>query len=250
MANAFETTLHDLGAETVSGVGESIDIGALRTAARFAISMVAFAGSGGVTLGVETSDDQSNWRTVPGVSGATLNNAKESIVLGLGRYLRATWALAGTVTSVSFSIEVEAHQIYANLTDLCRSEIPEKAIASVPDEKKIGALIDASCDAEDALASSNALPLTSWPSSLARRVSSIAVFYIMKHRGFQPAGFDELIVKAHDDAQKWLKDVAAGRIRPPGLAPHTRLGPQSSSGNPLAPQVYRRRMSDDFGSFG
>jgi phage gp36-like protein len=249
MANAFEVTLHPLQAETASGTGAPIDIGELRTAGRFTISMVAFAGTGGAQLSAETSDDQVNWRPV-NVASATLNNQKESIVLGLARYVRAKWVLAVTVTSVTFSIVVEAHQVYANLADLTRSEIPEKAIASVPTDKQIGALIDASSDAEDAIASSNDLPLTTWPPSLSRRVTAIAVFYIMKHRGFQPSGFDELIVKAHDDAQKWLKDVGAGRIRPPGLAPQTRLGPQGSSGNPGAPTVYKRRMSDDFGSFG
>ena len=80
--------------------------------------------------------------------------------------------------------------------------------------------------------------------------TSIAAFLVMKRRGFQPEGADELIVKGHDDAQKWLKDVAAGRIRPPGLAPATRLGPQTSSGDPLEPTKRTPRMSDNWGDFG
>lgn len=244
MANALEITLHDLGAETTEDSGTSVDLGETRSAVSLRLNVLENEDE--FTLIIETSPDETTWRSVSETT-ANVTSAPQRILLdGLDRYLRVSWE---PTTSVTFSLEGEAHTLYATRSDLTLGELPEKAMRNLGDDVIIQALLDASSDAEDALAASNSLPLASWPTSLSRRCASIAMYQIMRARGFRPESFDELIVKAHDDAQKWLKDVAAGRIRPPGLNPATRLGPQSSSGNPNAPTRYKRRFSDNWGDY-
>lgn len=249
MANAADIALAEMVERTASGVGDTVDIGELRTAAKLKIRVVAAAGDRSkLTLKVETSDDETNWRSA---WSSVANIAGVEVHVGeLGRYVRAAWTFGAEVTAATFRITGEAHQIFATKPDLFAGDIPQKALESVKPNDIYKALISASQDAEDALAASNALPLTKWPSSLTQRVTAIATYLVMKVRGFQPQGTDELIIKGHDDAQKWLKDVAAGRIRPPGLAPATRLGPQTSSGDPLQPTKATPRMSDNWGDFG
>jgi phage gp36-like protein len=248
MANALDIAIAATAERTGTGVGATFDVTDLRAAAKLSIRLAAVTGTrSALTLRVESSDDETNWRTAWSSQGSI---AGVEIHVGeLERYVRAGWSFDVGVTAATFSIVAEAHQLFATKADLFSGDIPKEALASAKDDWIYKALISASCDAEDALAASNALPLTLWPSSLTQRVTAIASFLVMKRRGFQPQGIDELIVKGHDDAQKWFKDVAAGRIRPPGLAPATRLGPQTSSGNPLAPTERRPRMSDDWGSF-
>jgi phage gp36-like protein len=248
MANVAEATLAEAGERTASGVGETIDIGALREAAKLSIRVVTAVGDRAkLALKVESSDDETNWRPAWASPG---NIAGVEVHVGeLSRYVRASWTFGSGITSAVFTIGAEFHQLFATKADLFSGDIPREALEAAKVNDIYKALISASQDAEDALAASNALPLTKWPSSLTQRVTGIATYLVMKVRGFQPQGSDELIVKAHDDAQKWLKDVAAGRIRPPGLAPATRLGPQTSSGNPRAPEKFTKRMSDDWGSF-
>jgi phage gp36-like protein len=196
---------------------------------------------------VQTSPDGSSWANLVTVS-ATEPGRYDIVALGADRYVRAAWEL--TATDATFSISGTAHTVFAEQADIEATELRAEAIANVPAASIANALIKGSCDAEDALAASNALPLTSWPPSLSERVAAIAAFHIMKARGFRPQSFDELIVKAHDDAQRWLKDVAAGRIRPPGLAPATELGPKTSSGDPCDPTKILPRFSDNWGDFG
>lgn len=249
MANALDIALAAAIERTATGVGETLDVGTLRSAAKLSIRVSSVTGTrSALELLVESSDDQANWRKAWSSQGNI--NGIELHVGQLGRYVRAAWTFGVGVTAATFSIFGEAHQVFATKADLFAGDIPKEAFGSCDDDWVYKALISASCDAEDALAASNALPLTRWPSSLTQRVTAIATFLVMKRRGFQPEGADELIVKAHDDAQKWLKDVAAGRIRPPGLAPATELGPQTSSGDSRNPGKRIPRMSDDWGSFG
>lgn len=250
MANSLDIELHDLGEETTSGASESVDIGELRSAALLVLKVPALSG-GSFTFEIQTGPDDASWRTVWSKALSSTSGKATIAVDGLDQYVRARWVVPGSGTpAVTFSIAGTAHTLYAEREDLQRGELPAKATTSIDDAVIVEALVDASNDAEDALAASNALPLTAWPSSLSRRCAAIASYQIMKNRGFKPDGFDDLIVKAHDDAQKWLKDVAAGRIRPPGLAPATELGPKTSSGNPRRPTTYKRRFSDDWGDFG
>lgn len=249
MANALAVELAALGERLATDNGASSDISTLRTAAKIRARLVAHTGDrAALELRVETSDDDTNWRKAWSCKG---NAGPIEVHVGdLSRYVRAAWTLEAAITSATFSINIEAHQLFATKADLFASEIPKKAIESVGDDAIYKALISSSSDAEDILASSNAMPLTTWPESLTERVCAIACFRVMKRRGFQPEGADELIIQGKTDAEKWLKDVAAGRIRPPGLTPATELGPQTSSGNPLDPTNHKPRMSDDWGDFG
>lgn len=253
MANTLEMTLHDSGAETASASGDAVDIGAYRNAIRLLVRVTALSGTTpSVICRLQTSPDgTTGWRTIATATKLSAIGKTRLTALECEQFVRLDWTIGGSADpGVTFSVAGEAHTVFANRDDIESGELKPEAIANVEADVINEALIDASCDAEDALAASNAAPITAWPDSLSRRVAAIASFQIMKQRGFRPSGFDELIVKAHNDAVKWLKDVGAGRIRPPGLAPATVLGPQTSSGNPAAPTRYKRRMSDNWGDFG
>lgn len=249
MANALALELAALSERSATGDGASLDISELRSAAKIRSRIVSVTGDkAALELRVETSEDGTVWRKAWSCKGN--GGAVEVHVGDLSRYVRAAWTFAAGVTAASFVIRAEAHQLFATKADLFASEVPKEALQGAGDDVIYKALISSSSDGEDILASSNAMPLTTWPESLTERICAIAAFRILKRRGFQPEGSDELIVQGKIDAEKWLKDVAAGKIRPPGLAPATRLGPQASSGNPQAPTTFTPRMSDDWGDFG
>lgn len=249
MANALAVELAALSERTATGVGSSVDISTLRTGAKLKARISAVTGDrAALELRVETSEDGTDWRKVWACKG---NAGPVEIHVGdLSRYLRASWTFGAGVTAASFVIRGEAHTLFASKADLFASELPEDALRGIKDNEIYKALISTSTDAEDILASGYPVPLTTWPESLTERVCAIAAFRAMKRRGFQPDGSDELIVKGNDDGMKWLKDVAAGKTRPQGMAPATRLGPQTSSGDPLQPTKAVPRMSDNWGDFG
>jgi phage gp36-like protein len=248
MANMLAQELAALGERTATGSGQSLDITELRTAAKLKTRITATSGDrAALELRVETSEDNTTWRKAWSCQG---NSGAVTVHVGdLSRYVRAAWVFGAGVASASFVVRAEFHQLFASKADLFASELPKEALSGIPDDSIYKALISSSSDCEDILASGWPMPLTTWPESLTERVCALAGFRAMKRRGFQPEGADELVVKGADDALKWFKEVAAGKIRPPGLSPPTRLGPQASSGNPKAPTRFTPRMSDDFGDF-
>lgn len=249
MANALALELAALSERNATGAGSTLDIGELRSAAKIRSRIVSVTGDkAALELRFETSEDGTTWRKPWSCKGH--GGAVEVHVGDLGRYVRAAWTFDAGVTAATFVLRAEAHQLFATKADLFASELPRPALEKVGDDAIWKALISSSSDAEDILAAGYAMPITTWPESLTERVCAIAAFRVMKRRGFQPEGADELIVKGADDGLRWLKDVAAGKIRPPGLSPPTRLGPQASSGNPQAPTKFTPRMSDDWGDFG
>jgi phage gp36-like protein len=148
----------------------------------------------------------------------------------LSRYVRVSWTLAGTGLDLSatFRVDGDAHQLYLQAGDITGTELPAKAISGVPKTVVANALIVASADGETAMASSFTLPIVSMKSvDMTQRLAAIAAFHVMKFRGFQPQGTDELIVDAKNDADTWLMRVSQAKIRPPGIvdsAPSTYEG--------------------------
>lgn len=247
MADAYAITLHALGAEASDDSGSAVDIGALRSAVLLTLTVTAIT-SGTTTVYVDTSPDGSTgWRQVGSFDAVTAIGQQTHAFDQCGRYVRARWDLDASTT---FSIAGEAHQVYATRGDLTGA-LNDAAIASVNTRIVAKALIDASVDAEDAIANSRPMPLTSWPLSVSRRVAAIAVYLLMHHRGFRAnEGIDELIVKNHDDAQAWLRRISDGRLKPPGLIPEDNHGVHLSSGNRDDPTAHPARFSDDWGDFG
>lgn len=80
------------------------------------------------------------------------------------------------------------------------------------------------------------LPLLAWGDDLKKVVADEAVYDLMRFRGFDPGSESgSLIVKGHDDAIAWARDVAKGLIEPVDIEDST---PDVDEAAPLV-------MSDD-----
>lgn len=248
MAQALAVTPHALGQETVDGNGAAVDIGALRSAVKIALTVTQVATS--VTVFVETSPDGlAGWRSVGQFDVASAIGRQRHAFDECDRYVRVRWALVGG--QAIFSVAGDAHVLFARRSDITSASLPPQAIASVDPRVVADCLIKASGVAEDEIRTSNPTPLTAWPESVTQNCADVATYLVLKHRGFNPElGTDQLVVKAYDDALRWFRSVAQGKVKPPGLNPPDNLGVRVSSGNPAAPDCIRPKFSDDWGDFG
>lgn len=221
MAQPLAIAPHPLAAETApTGQGAPVDIGASRSAVKLALELTAISGAGeSLVVSIQTSaDGVTGWRTVDSWSALTAVDKVQLCAADLSRWVRISWALAGTSPSATFVVSGNAHQLFLQIADVTLSELPAKAITSVPKNVQANALIVASADGETAMASCFTLPIVTMTSvDVMQRLAQIAAYHIMKYRGFQPQGADELIVKAYDDAQAWLLRMSQAKIRPPGI---------------------------------
>lgn len=247
MANALDITLHASGQELSSTSGAAVDIGENRSACRLWLSVSEVTG-GALTVLVETSEDgTAGWRQVTAfpIAPASTTSRKTVSCMDCDRYVRVRWTLA---TSATFHAYGTAHTLIAYPDDVY-AEVPGAALGPVPTNIMADKLISASCDAEDAITRTRHGPLTKWSASMRRRVACIAAYMIVKWRGFNPDNAaDELILRDAERAERWLEKVGKDEVRPAGTEPQATL-PRRSSGNPDAPQTFRRRMSDNWGSF-
>jgi phage gp36-like protein len=129
--------------------------------------------------------------------------------------------LDGTTPSATFSAAGAAHVLYAKPTDLGVLSIAKSAIKNVEAEDLAAHCLAGTDEADGYLGAGKTLPLTAWSDDLTAKVADLVTFKVMKQRGFQPEGTDELIVKGRDDAVSWLKGVARGDIEPPGMIDST-----------------------------
>lgn len=222
MANPLAIVLHALAAETASGQSAAVDMGVSRAAAKLALELTAIAGTTpALTVSLQTSaDGTTGWRTVDSWAALSAVDKAWQSFADLSRYVRVSWALAGSGLGLSatFKVEGDAHQLYLQAGDVTSTELPAKAIASVPKTVVANALIVASADGETAMASSFTLPIVSMKSvDMTQRLAAIAAFHIMKFRGFQPQGSDELIVDGKTNADAWLMRISQAKLRPPGI---------------------------------
>lgn len=104
---------------------------------------------------------------------------------------------------------------YAALADLSELGIVSTAIAGLSSATRTEALDRASAELDGYLAARFALPLVApYPAELLRRTVDIAVYLLMRHRGFNPdVSSDQLIIKGYDDAVAWARSVARGEIQ-------------------------------------
>jgi len=93
---------------TASGTGPAHETD--RGVARLTLDVVASDGDGTETLDVdvETSEDESSWRTVGSFSTATAGaSSQRQTFAGLDRFVRVSYTLGGTVNSWTFSVAGE-----------------------------------------------------------------------------------------------------------------------------------------------
>lgn len=119
--------------------------------------------------------------------------------------------------------------------ELRRYAISPAALTGYEDNDLQGFLDGALATAYSYVRSQHTLPLTTAGLDLTFAVCQIAAFRALVHRGFDPsAAADQVLVKAHDDAMAWLRDVANGRAS----IDVTATRPASTSG----PRVYSRPL--------
>src|SRR5947207_2916660 len=100
--------------------------------------------------------------------------------------------------------------VYASIADM-DAAINPSALAGVDSIRKQRALEDASGEMNSYLPSQYVLPLTSVGPNMRRHCVSLAIWYALGGRGFNPeAGSDQFIEKMYDNTIAWLKGVAKG----------------------------------------
>jgi hypothetical protein len=224
MSNSTSITLHELGAETASGTGDSSDLGSdlLRTAAKLQLHVLAVSGSDTPTLTVtlQTSPDETTWRTVGSFTAATAVAKPTMCFGGLDRYVRVIWTISGTDPSFSFEVAGDGHVIYAELEDLNGLGIPQAAMSNVSTSDKYQCLIAASSVADVHLNRVFTLPILAWGESLRRIVSAIAAFDLRRVKGFKPEGTDKLIQYSYEGAKLDLR-MLEDKTKPPDIVDST-----------------------------
>jgi phage gp36-like protein len=242
MANPLAiTTLHASAAEATSGTGPTVDITALRQAAKLTLEITAVTGSDTPTLTVtiETSPSGTgSWQQVVAFASQGAVGSVDLVTAKLRHFIRARWTITGTAVSITFALTGEAHQIYATVEQSEGMAIPAAALATLTDQEKAQALLRASDFAEGKIAGSFTMPISAWGDDVRGAVADLYVYHALSKRGFNPElGTDQLIVERKNDATKWLTDVAAGRVKPPGIVDST---PESYEGGSYVVSRARR----------
>jgi phage gp36-like protein len=128
---------------------------------------------------------------------------------------------------------------YATPTDLARNGVPSSALDGITSADQQVALDAASGIADGYVAARYTLPLVApFPTDLVIAVCQIAAWNLLRVRGFNPdAGQDAVIRSGYEDATRWLRLVAEGKVSPQVID-------STPSGNPTAgPFVQQGRVS-------
>lgn len=130
---------------------------------------------------------------------------------------------------------------YATTTDLTRLGLPAAALTTVPTETQEDALDAASSLADGYLTSRYALPLSAWGDDLRGCVCKLAAYDVMVTRGYSPeAGRDDQLRLRHEDAMRWLRDVATGVVALYGVTDATPTDTTDNSGSRMITNTPRR----------
>lgn len=130
---------------------------------------------------------------------------------------------------------------YATTTDLTRLGLPSTALSGVAAEAQEDALDAASSLADGYLSSRFGLPLSAWGDDLRGCVCKLAAYDLMVTRGYSPeAGRDDQLRLRHEDAMRWLRDVASGIVAIQGVTDSTPTDTTDNSGSRMVTNVSRR----------
>lgn len=107
---------------------------------------------------------------------------------------------------------------YATRTDLTTHGLSNAALGSISTATQDAALDAASRVADSYLRARYTTPVTGYGVDLTRAVCSIAAWDLLSVRGYDPQrGGDEAVRLRAEDAQRWLRDVAAGKAHLAGV---------------------------------
>jgi phage gp36-like protein len=216
MANTL--ALHVSGVESASGTGASTDIGALRTVARLLLDVTVLVGS--CKVEIQDSLTGVDWKTAKSFETISAIGAREMLVVGLRRYVRAKWTLTGDGAAATFALSGTARDTYCTPADLGRV-VKSSAIEETSLDARWLACIVGSDEADGYFASGYTLPLLAWDDATRLHVARIAVAELFSQRGVDPQGPDANVLLERDRAIKWLGRIAAGQLQPPGIVDST-----------------------------
>lgn len=111
---------------------------------------------------------------------------------------------------------------YATLDDLTRLGLGGPALASLDSTTRTAALTARSGFADGFLAKRFTLPLSAWGEDLREAVVHLASWDLLCRRGFDPTSGSGAAVQINAErSERWLRDLAAGRIEPVGYVDAT-----------------------------
>ena len=223
MPNALDITLQASAPQTAAGSGASVDIGD-RTLVQLTVDLTAITASTVLNLSVQSAVTPTSWALASRLKPMAAVGAVQVLVPITSRYVRLTWTLTGSAPapSATFSVAGQAHQLYCQPGDLTTHAIPGTALEGIEPEARALACLSASDEAAGYLGMAFTLPLSKWDTDLRRYVAYMAVFQLLGARGFEPgSGKDTLIETRRDSAIGWLRRIADGKLRPPGMVDST-----------------------------
>ncbi len=111
---------------------------------------------------------------------------------------------------------------YATLDDLTRLGLGASALTAIDNTTRTAALASRSAYADGFLAKRFTLPLSAWGDDLREAVVHMASWDLLSRRGFDPTAANDAAVQVNmERAERWLRDVAAGRVEPVGYVDAT-----------------------------
>jgi phage gp36-like protein len=221
MANAEAINLHAIGAETTTGTGTSADIGSLRTVAKLSAKVAAASVPGaGLVVTIQTSPNDSSWRTVKILEAMPAAGNIDATVHGLQRYVRSLWTVPASA-SFTFSVDGYAHVVYCEPSDIARYAAKDCSLSRVTDAEKADACIAASDLADGYIGGAFELPLAAWGEDLRMRCAQVAASILVARAVQNPEGPDALVFTMKDEAMAWFDRLADGKLSPPGMVDTT-----------------------------
>jgi phage gp36-like protein len=215
LADALAIQLHVLGNETTSGTGAAVDIGLQRSCLALDLQIHELIGAKLETLIQTAPTADGPWSQLAALPTVTAAVTRDDVVIvEAKRFVRIVWTITG---SANFYVGGFAHTLFARPKDVTRFAFPAKASESVARDVMASACLAATEEAMTYLKGRFTPPILSWGMDLTKHVAKMAGFDVMSHRGFQPGGFDELIVKGRDDAIAYLKMVQKNDLQPPAI---------------------------------
>lgn len=200
-------SLHDSGAETASGIGETVDIGA-RSGAELVVGVIAVTGT--LAFDLQTSRDEELWTAVHTESDITSPKLFEYPLVGLSRFNRIVWTLTGTST---FYAESDFHNIYATFKDV--RSLALAADSSFEDDPEL--IIAASDLVDTELCMGATPPIVDWGASVKLRAAQVLAYLAASKRGIGADGADEILRLNYTDALTWLGKAGTGKRKNPDM---------------------------------
>lgn len=238
MPNVALVTLRALASASASGSSAAVHINAdltdpraWRSAARLTLNVAAIAAEG-LTVTLETSPDQTNWRAIDSWTVATEPGREQMEFARLDPYLRISWALVGSTPTAVFGVDSVGvgggvHQTYFEPESITSSSLQKRTLENVPHRVKANACIVASGRIERALLGGGAIsPIVSLDERVRQAGVSLAACQVLSWKGFNPESqADRALMDECTAAAELLDAIAEGEIDPGTPPPDPGGGP-------------------------